>query len=223
MKFKTFWVSCILSVLVLHTQYSSAQDGFYIGSGVALNQTTSENIYKTYWSPYFSQGVISNPGTQVGNSTGLFTNFGYQFNDYLASEVNYLWSNNQIYTPVAQDAGNRTFLGSQNIVSANALFLYPFTDWFNLKIRGGIAWEEATMTDYVGSPMTDGFTSVIGLGGSFYIFKHISLDIDYIGYGVLFPLNLNYHSNGNQIRGQMPTNVATVTNNDLILGVNYHF
>lgn len=202
---------------------SYAEDGFYVGTGLALNQTTSENIYKTYWSSEGSQGVGSIPGTQVRGSTGFFGDVGYQFNNYFATEVNFLWSNNQVYTPVAQDTGSQTFLGSQNLVSANALFLYPFTDWFSLKVRGGIAWERATMTDYVGSPMTDGFTSVIGLGGSFYIFKHISLDIDYIGYGVLLPLNLNYHSNGNQIQGAVPTNVATVTNNDLILGVNYHF
>ena len=80
------------------------------------------------------------------------------------------------------------------------------------------------MTDFVGSPMTDGITSVLGIGTSFYVFKHISLDLDYINYGLLLPLNLHYNANSNQfIGGQPPANVATIQNNDLIVSINYHF
>ena len=202
-----------------------ALDGFYLGGGVALNQTSSDNIYKTYYAPDGSGDAVgSYLGNQSKNSVGTYFSGGYQFNDYFATEVSFLWSNNQVYQPSPQNTGNKTFLGSQNLLAANALFLYPFTDWFDLKVRGGIAFERATMTDYVGSPMTDGFTSVLGIGGAFYIFKHISLDLDYINYGLLLPLNLHYNANNNSvINGNPPANAATVTNNDLILGVNYHF
>ena len=204
---------------------SYALDGFYVGAGMALNQTSSNDIYKTY---YAANGSGSAVGSYLGNqnkdSVGTYFNGGYQFNDYFATEVNFLWSNNQVYQPSPQDTGNKTFLGSQNLFAVNALFLYPFTDLFDLKIRGGVAFERATMTDYVGSPMTDGFTSVLGIGGAFYIFKHISLDLDYINYGLLLPLNLHYNANGNNVvGGNPPTNAATVENNDLVLSINYHF
>ena len=211
-------------ILCLISWLSFGIDGFYLGGGMALNQTSAENIYKTYSVAGADKAMGSYLGNQTKNSVGTYFNGGYQFNDYFATEASYLWSNNQVYQPSAQDGGNKTFLGSQNLVAANAIFLYPFTDWFNLKVRGGIAWERATMTDYAGSPMTDGFTSVLGIGTSFYIFKHISLDLDYINYGLLLPLNLHYNANNNSfINGNPPANAATVTNNDLILGVNYHF
>lgn len=217
-----FVVALVLSVINL---LCYGLDGFYLGGGVALNQTSLDNIYKTYYAPDGSGDAVgSYLGNQNKSSVGTYLNGGYQFNDYFATEVNFLWSNNQIYQPSPQDTGNKTFLGSQNLLAVNALFLYPFTDWFDLKVRGGIAFERATLTDYVGSPMTDGFTSVLGVGAAFYIFKHISLDLDYINYGLLFPLNLHYHENGNTVvGGSPPANAATVENNDLVLSVNYHF
>lgn len=215
----------IVLILCLISWLSFGLDGFYLGGGMALNQTSYNDIYKTYYAANGSgSGVGSYLGDQTKGSVGTYFDGGYQFNDYFATEVSFLWSNNQIYQPSQQDTGNKTFLGSQNLVAVNALFLYPFTDWFDLKVRGGVAFERATMTDYVGSPMTDGFTSVLGVGAAFYIFKHISLDLDYINYGLLLPLNLHYNVNGNNIvGGNPPANAATVENNDLVLGVNYHF
>ena len=216
-----FIIGCIFCLL---SGLSFAIDGFYVGGGMALNQTTADNIYKTYPVLNSTLATGSYLGNQVRDSVGTYFNGGYQFNQYFAAEASLLWSNNQVYQPAPQNVGNKTFLGSQNLLATSAIFIYPFTDWFSLKLRGGLAWERATMTDFVGSPMTDGITSVLGIGTSFYVFKHISLDLDYINYGLLLPLNLHYNANSNQfIGGQPPANVATIQNNDLIVSINYHF
>ncbi|MBX9598267.1 MAG: hypothetical protein K2X04_06800 [Burkholderiales bacterium] len=54
-----------------------ALDGFYVGGGVALNQTSSDDIYKTY---YAANGSGSAVGSYLGNqnkdSVGTYFNGG---------------------------------------------------------------------------------------------------------------------------------------------------
>ena len=55
-----FIIGCIFCLL---SGLSFAIDGFYVGGGMALNQTTADNIYKTY--PVLNSTLAT--GSYLGN------------------------------------------------------------------------------------------------------------------------------------------------------------
>ena len=103
----------------------------------------------------------------------------------------------------------------------SALGYIPLISDLYLKGRLGMAYSMNTMTTYVGDPGTKMLTSEIGAGLQYFMTKHLSLDFDYINYGLLLPMQLQYHApvSGGPSLGT----IDTVMNNQFFLSLNIHY
>ena len=198
-------------------------EGFYFGFGSGFNITSNANLIKT-----FSNDGVTVQSQNMGNVTGYsipVTGYlGYRFNNYFSTEFTYVYSGNQDYTkPSNQTFEQSNFWGSQNLYTINAVGYYPLLD-NNLYLKGriGVALAEDTMTTYIGSPGTGSFTSSLGIGLQYYIAKFISLDLDYINYGLLVPAQLTYKPSISPPGPNLGV-VDTVMNNQFLLSINLHF
>lgn len=167
-------------------------EGFYTGIGTGLNITSNHNLIKTYGTEQDVHGV-NNMGNVTAYSLPIFIDGGYRFNPYLSTEFSYSYSGNQQYTgSVGVDGNNALFWGSQNMFGISALGYLPLTTNLYLKGRLGLAYAMATMTTYIGDPGTKMMTSEIGAGLQYFMSQYLSIDFDYINYGLLIPMQLSY-------------------------------
>ena len=196
-------------------------DGFYTGIGTGLNITANSNLIKTYGTEQEIHG-ISDLGNVSAGSLPILIDAGYRFNPYLSAEFTYSYSGNQQYTgPVGVDGNKTTFWGSQNVFGVSALGYVPLTNNLYLKGRLGLAYAMATMTTYIGDPGTKMMTSEIGVGLQYFMSQYLSLDFDYINYGLLMPLQLNYKPPA----GGAPNLgvIDTISNNQFFVSLTVHY
>lgn len=170
--------------------------GFYVGFGTGVNITTNNNFYKTYpdSNNNFAVARLDNNGQVLGISAPFWIYGGYRILEYLQIEISFNYSGNQDYQkPVNDPATN--FWGSQNIISTSVIGLCPLVDkYLYLKGRLGVAYSINSFTNYLGNPNTDTFTSVLGFGMQYKFMQHLSVDFDYINFGLLSPIHLIYKS-----------------------------
>lgn len=201
-----------LSTLFLIAQ-NSYSSGFYIGVGSGINTTNTNNMI--YSTSVNQKQQTTSLGNVNENSTPMAINLGYQFNNFLSTELIYTYSGNQNYT---SSIGN--FWGSQNILALDAIGYLPILSNVFVKGRVGVAGYQSNLTTYIGNPNTTSLTSSLGAGLEYRFIKNISLDLDYINYGLINPVNLNYNpcNNCNNIgsAGSQSTNLY-------LISLQYHF
>ncbi len=203
--------------------------GFYIGAGTGLSIVQNYGLTKTYHTRPAGgdPSVEYNPlSTQyIGNTTGYSLPFsmdlGYRFNKYLGTEFTYVYSGNQHYQRASQDVTGSNFWGSQNTFALAAIGYLPILNNVYLKGRAGIAYSVDSMTTFVGNPGTKNLTSELGVGIQWMVLKHMSLDFDYINFGLLKPMELRYTPPN--AGGPNLGVVDTLISNNFLLSVNYHF
>ncbi len=227
---KSLWQNCtikylisILFIFISHLVIASSEPhGFYAGIGSGLNMVYNQGLIKTY-STYGENIGYQYMGDVTGYSVPIFINFGYRFNQYFAAEAFYNYSGSQSYSQPEQNTKDQTdFAGSQNSFTMNALGYIPLVDnYLYIKGRLGIAYTLDTLTTYTGNPGTSNITSVMGAGLQYFMTNHLSLDFDYINYGALIPLNMQYQP---PVTGG--PNLGTVDSiivNEFLLSLNVHF
>lgn len=200
--------------------------GAYLGAGTGLNITNNYNLIKTFgYNHQSGQPYTGYIGNVTGYSVPVFAYAGYRFNKYLATEATYTYSGNQGYSRAPNyDSvpGNEEFWGSQNTFGISALGYLPVVKDLYLKARTGIGYSLDTMTTYIGDPGTKNVTSILGLGAEYYMTKNLSLDFDYINYGLIIPIKLHY----TPFSGASGMNLGTIDSiiiNDFFLSLTVHF
>lgn len=209
----------VLGITMLYAQNNI--EGFYTGVGTGFNVTSNSNLIKTNGVDQQINGIreLGNPS---GYSLPILVDAGYRFNPYLAAEFNYSYSGNQQYVgPVGVSGGNNVFWGSQNMFGLSAIGYLPLTTDLYLKGRLGLAYAMATMTTYIGDPGTKMITSEFGVGLQYFMTKYLSLDFDYINYGLLMPMQLQYNS-------PEPSTpnlgvIDTINNNQFFVSLTVHY
>jgi hypothetical protein len=216
-KYKNLIIFC-LTIFSGYTYASEANlEGFYIGGGSGLNITSNKDLIKGFSTDNVMQ--LQKMGDVTGYSVPIFAFTGYRFNEYIAAEFAYSYSGNQTYERASREPKGPGFWGSQSIFSMNAIGYYPLiTNSLYLKGRAGIAYSMDTLTTYPGNPGTKNFTSVLGAGLQYYVRKNISIDFDYVNYGILAPMKLEYTSP----IGSLGT-VDSITSNQFLLSASIHF
>lgn len=194
------------------------QSGFYAGFGTGVNITANYGLIKTYEQNNQIQAV--NMGDVTGYSAPIFLYGGYRFNPYLSAELTYTYSGNQEYAPPSSCANCTNFWGSQNYFGFNAVGYLPISDWFYLKGRAGLALGGSTMTTYVGNPGTVDATSILGVGIDYPVTRHLAINFDYINYGLLIPIQLQYRTPPG---GQNLGTVNTLQENLLLFSLKVDF
>ena len=226
-KIKLLWAYGILLLLPAYSALaqesapignSFSQTGFYAGFGTGVNVTANYGLIKTY--EQNNQIQAANMGDITGYSTPIFLYGGYRFNPYLSAELTYTYSGNQEYPQPngCQDCTN--FWGSQNYFGFNAVGYLPVADWFYLKARAGLAVGGSTMTTYVGNPGTVDTTSILGVGIDYPLTRHLAINFDYINYGLLIPIKLQYRTPPG---GQSLGTVDTLQQNLLLFSLKIDF
>lgn len=168
------------------------QEGFYIGFGSGINITNNSNLIKTF--EIETQMKVTNMGSLSGYSVPVFFYGGYRFNPYLSTEISYTYSGNQNYTAPNDCVNCSDFWGSQNNFGVSAVGYLPIKNWVYLKARLGLAYNTSSFTTYIGDPGTKNITSITGLGIDYPIIKNLGISFDYINYGLLIPIQLQYQS-----------------------------
>lgn len=187
--------------------------GFYVGVGSGINQTMNSNMKYEYNAN--NQPTVQNLGNVTENSTPLSLDVGYKFNNFLAAELLYSYSGNQNYS-----SNNGTFWGSQNILALDAVGFFPILSNVYIKGRLGIAGYKSNLTNYVGNPNTTSLTSSLGAGIEYRFIKNIALDFDFINYGLINPVNLQYQPCNNC---QNIGSAGTQQTNLYLLSLQYYF
>lgn len=196
-------------------------EGFYTGFGTGFNVTSNSNLIKTYGADQQING-IRELGNPPGYSLPILIDVGYRFNPYLSVEFSYSYSGNQQYVgPVGVSGNNDVFWGSQNMFGLSALGYLPLNTDLYLKGRFGLAYAMATMTTYIGDPGTKMVTSELGVGLQYFMTKYLSLDLDYINYGLLMPMQLHYNptTSGSSDLGV----IDTINNNQFFVSLTVHY
>ena len=210
---------CLIGLL-LGVKLAIAQDvsGTYICIGSGVNMVSKSGLIKTYNN---SQGEVAsqNLGNVTGYSLPIFLYSGYRFNNYLSAEFTYTYSGNQNYQGPEVN-GSTTFVGSQNTFGLSAVGYLPLTENFYLKGRIGAGYSLDTMTRYIGDPGTKNTTSILGLGLQYFLFPKFSIDMDYINYGLLAPMKLEYTPPPG---GPNLGTVDSLMVNQLFVSLNFHF
>lgn len=168
------------------------QTGFYAGFGTGMNVTINYGLIKTYQQNNQVQAV--NMGDVTGYSAPIFLYGGYRFNQYVSGELSYTYSGNQEYPQPSGCQNCTNFWGSQNYFGFSAVGYLPVSNWFYLKARAGLAIGGSTMTTYVGNPGTVDTTSILGVGIDYPLTRHLAINFDYINYGLLIPIRLQYRT-----------------------------
>lgn len=209
----------VVGIMPLYAQNNV--EGFYTGLGTGLNITSNSNLIKTYGVDKDIEG-IRGVGNPLGYSLPILVDAGYRFNPYLSVEFNYSYSGNQQYVgPVGATGNNDIFWGSQNMLGLSAVGYLPLTTDLYLKGRLGVAYAMATMTTYIGDPGTKMVTSELGVGLQYFMTKYLSLDFDYINYGALIPMQLQYSPPA----GGAPNlgAIDTINNNQFFVSLTVHY
>ena len=217
----------LLLLLPIFTGIVFAKDveGFYVGIGTGFNITANHGLTKVYnASNVKNEGIpaVQYLGNVSGYSMPFSANLGYRFNDYVSAEVLYTYSGNQQYQKASNDLNGTDFWGSQNTVSLNAVGYLPLiNERLYLKGRIGLGETFTTMTTYIGNPGRDQITSSLGMGLQYLFAEHLSVDFDYVNYGLLIPINVQYmpSSLGYPALGQ----INSQQENLFLFSLNYHF
>ena len=206
----------LLLSLLFATGISYAEGGgFYVGAGSGINDTFISNSVVSYnengAQKVYPQGNVS------ATSVPISIDFGYSFNNFLAAELLYSYSGNQTYPNLP---GGGTYSGTQNTISLSAVGFWPVLSNIWLKGRIGLAGQQVNLTNYMGNANSTGLTSAIGAGVEYKIIKNISVDLDYVNYGLINPVNLNYQP------CSTCTNIGSAgseMSNLYLLSLQYHF
>lgn len=170
--------------------------GFYLGIGTGINITTNYDFFKTYINPnnQFAFEKLDNNGQILGISVPFMIYAGYRIFEYLQIDVAFNNSGNQMYQKPVNDPTSN-FWGSQNIFSTSVIGLCPLVNnYLYLKGRLGVSYTINSFTNYLGNPNTNAITSVLGLGLQYKFMQHLSIDFDYINFGLLAPIKLIFKS-----------------------------
>lgn len=196
-------------------QADVANSGWYIGAGSGFSTTTNSNTTLITGSNAVNQTFtpISN---NSGNAVPISVDAGYQFNNLLSIEG--------MYNHINSDFTSLNNSGEQNIYSLSAVGTFPVLSNVNIKARVGASLYDTNINGYLGNVSTIKPTDLLGAGIQYRFIKNISLDFDYLYYGLLFPINMNYQpcsgcqslSNNNGIANQQTTSIY-------LLSVQYHF
>lgn len=195
--------------------------GFYLGVGSGINVTRNSNFYKIYNDGSNQYQRLDIGGPVLGYSLPFYLYSGYRFFEYFSVELSYNYSGNQTYSKPSGQVSGSDFWGSQNTISLDAVGYFPLIhDDLFLKGRIGIAGSLDGATTYPGNPKTYNLTSTLGLGVQFFVMKHMSINFDYINYGVIFPIYLVFKpSVGAPDLGI----IDNININQYLLSLQYHF
>lgn len=213
----------LILFFIMYTSFSKENKvtGFYLGVGSGINVTRNTNFYKIYNDGSNEYQRLDIGGPVLGYSIPFTLYSGYRFFEYFSVELSYNYSGNQVYNKPSGQFNGSNFWGSQNTLSINAVGYFPLiNDDLFLKGIIGIAGSLDGATTYPGNPKTFNLTSALGLGIQFFVMRHMSINFDYINYGILFPINLVFKPSAGA------PNLGIIDNiniNQYLFSLQYHF
>ncbi len=127
------------------------------------------------------------------SSTAITINGGYRFNKYGAAEVGFTW----IYPNTANYQNNNLISGSyqqtQSFIDIAAKGTLPFSNIFNVYIKGGLGASLTGSTAQEASTISSNGVSpgiLLAMGGEFILSQYFTITIE--DYGMLVLGNNNY-------------------------------
>jgi OOP family OmpA-OmpF porin len=178
-------------------------EGFYAGLNLGL--ATSSNYLQDNGST----------GSQTNLSPSI--SFGYQFNQYLATEIDYLYVSDYTISKT-NSIGNETLKQNQQFLTANIKGILPLDEKFSLFGKFGIGYNfaNAEASGVVNQSVnSNNFVPVIGIGASYNLTEKVQLSVVDDYYIVSAPTISSSSAND--------SNFGYGNTNFLSLGINYKF